>query len=343
VKAIEMHQFGNAEVFTLGFPEKPIPLEKQVCIRIKAASFNPVDYKIRKGWYPLNPYQILGCDCSGIIESIGPNTSEFSVGDEVYAMCGSFFHCSNGSYAEYACVPVELVAKKPKSLSYEEAAAIPLAAMTAYRATLASMPFQKTNAVFVAGIGGGVGTFVAQFLKIAGVSKIYTIARDQKSAESLHKNQGIPLDRIFIYSEISLEELCGRLLKANGEKLFDITIDLIGGAMKKLCLELTGYSGHFSTIVPEADSQWDIWSENSIPRGRNLSIHQVAIGAELSSPSRQDWRIYNKHMALITSWIEQGLLKPQIENVGPLDVHTVQRAHKLLETGQVKGKLVMTI
>ena len=259
-------------------------------------------------------------------------------------MCGSFFHSSNGSYAEYVCVPVELVARKPKNISFEAAAAVPLAAMTAYRATLAAIPLKEADTVFVAGIGGGVGTFVAQFLRYAGVKKIFTVARDQKSAESIQNCQGIVSDHILQYLGHSHHELRDRMLKMNGGQFFDVTVDLIGGSMKQLCLELTGYSGHFSTIVPEADFlSFDVWSENSIPRGRNLSIHQVAIGAELGSAHRKDWQIYKRHMALISEWIEQGFVRPKVENIGTLSVQTVQRAHSLLETGQVKGKLVMTI
>jgi len=344
MRAVEMHQFGESNVFALSSPIKPVPKEGQVSIRIKASGFNPVDYKIRKGWYPLDPHQILGCDCSGIVESLGPNTADFSIGEEVYSMCGSFFHSSNGSYAEYVCVPVELVARKPKNISFEEAAAIPLAAMTAYRATLAAISLKEGNTVFVTGIGGGVGTFVAQFLRLAGVKNIWTVARDQKSAESIQCYHEIASNRILQYFGLSPDELRERLLKMNGGRFFDVTIDLVGGFMKQLCLELTGYSGHFSTVVPEADFLFfDVWSENSIPRGRNLSIHQVAIGAELGSAYRNDWQIYKRHMVLISEWVKQGLIRPKIENIGTLSVQTVQRAHSLLETGQVKGKLVMTI
>jgi len=344
MKAIVMHQFGNSNVFVMGSPAKPMPNEGQVCIRIKAASFNPVDYKIRQGWYKMDPNQILGCDCSGVIESVGPNTKVFEAGEEVYAMCGSFFHCSNGSYAEYVCVPIELVAKKPANLSFEEASAVPLAAMTAYRATLAAAAFKAGDRVFVAGIGGGVGVFASQFLLMAGVKEIYTLAKDEESADFLQRHLGIQRDHILLYQGLTFDELKDRLLKMNDGNLFDGTLDLVGGEMKRLCLELTGYSGHFSTILPEADFPYfDVWSENSIPRGRNLSIHQVAIGAELGSTDRRLWEIYQQHMFMISESIEKGVLKPIVHTVGPFNLKTVQWAHDLLESGRVKGKLVMTI
>ena len=304
----------------------------------------PFNYKIRAGWYDVNPQQILGCDCSGVIESVGPDTHHFSVGDEVYTLSSSFFRCSNGSYEDIVSVPEELAYKKPRNLSFEEAAAVPLAAMTALRATLAVVNFQNYQSVFVAGISGGVGTFVAQYLKIMGIEKVYTLAKNAQASEYIQTQLAIPRDHILIYEGLSIDELENALLKMNNQHLFDMTVDLVGGQMKQLCLELTGYSGHFSTIVPESEfKSFDIWSENSIPRGRNLSIHQVAIGAELGSPHKGDWQIYHQHMASISAWIEQGLLKPKIQNVGTLSIQTVQKAHALLETGHAKGKLVMVI
>jgi NADPH:quinone reductase len=344
MKAVEMHKFGSKEVFEERDVPKPSPGNGEVCIQIKASGFNPVDYKLRGGWFPIDPNQILGCDCSGVIESVGEGTPSFSIGDEVYSICGSFFHCSNGGYAEYVCVPAELVAKKPANLTFEEAAAVPLAAMTAYRATLAVSAIKAGDAVFVAGLGGGVGTFAAQFLRVAGVKNVYTVAKGEKSAAFLQKELGMRRDHILIYDGLSSEELKEKLIEMNSGKLFDATLDLVGGKVKELCLDLTGYSGHFSTILPESDFQWfDVWSENSIPRGRNLSIHQVAIGAELGSQDRKTWQIYRRHMGLISQMIESGQVRPIVQNIGPLSAKTVQKAHELLEEGHVKGKLIMKV
>ncbi len=337
-----MNGFGPADLLTL--QERPIPLPKegQVRIRIKAAGFNPVDYKIRQGWYGGDPHQILGCDCSGIVDAIGSGVKQFALGDEVYGM--SFFHSSNGGYAQFTCVPVEVVAKKPRSLTFEQAAAIPLASMTAYRATLAVAAFKKGDSVFIAGSGGGVGIFAIQFIKLAGVERIYTLAKDEASALFLQENLGLTRDHILIYDGLSTEQLKEKLLTMNRGRLFDATLDLVGGDRKQLCLELTGYSGHFSTILPEKEFKFPIWNENAIPRARNMSIHQVAVGSELSSPDRTYWQVYQRHLEHISQMLENGTLKPPpIQVLGPLSVETVHRAHALLEQGRVKGKLVMVI
>lgn len=304
--AIWINRFGDASGFFIKESPIPTPKEGEVRIRIKAAGFNPVDWKVREGWYGGDPNLILGFDCSGIVDAIGPGVTRFDLGDEVYAMA---FHSSNGTYAQYTCVPSQLVAQKPAPLSFEKAAAIPLAAMTAYRAVIATGAFKKGDRVFACGLSGGVGSFATQFLKQLGVSEIVTIPSDQK-----------------------------------GDQLFDATLDLIGGEWKKLCLELTGYSGHFVTILPEKDFQMPFWEENAIPRARNLSVHQINIGAEMADPTQEKWKIYTDHLEIITQMFEEGTLEPPlVQVVGPLSVETVQEAHRLLETRKVKGKLVMVI
>ncbi|MBP7074619.1 MAG: NADP-dependent oxidoreductase [Rhabdochlamydiaceae bacterium] len=339
MKALAMTGFGSSDTFRLIDTQVPIPQENQVRIRIKAAGFNPVDWKIREGWYKdygSDDKQILGCDCSGIIDAVGPHVKEFNVGDEVYAM--TFLRSSNGSYAEYSCVPIELVYKKPSHLTFEEAAAVPLAAMTALRATSAGIPFRKEDAVLIVGVGGGVGSFAIQCIQGAGVEKIFTVAKNESSADYLVKHLGIPRSHIVLYQGVSFEELKKQLLALNGGRFFNATIDLVGKEMKKLCLDLTGYSGHFSTIVPEKDFNYPTWNENATPRMRNASLLQVMVGAELASLDRSDWKIYQQHFKQISN-----LKVPHIQVVGSLSVQTVQKAHALLEDGSVKGKLVMII
>jgi NADPH:quinone reductase len=341
MKVVALNGFGSIESFQDELREEPIPKEGELKIRIKAAGFNPVDWKIRKNWYGGDPKQVMGCECSGIIDAIGPGEKQFAVGNEVYALT---FRSSNGSYAEFSCVPRQLVAKKPSNISFVEASTVPLAAMTAYRATLAVASVKPEDTVFVAGIGGGVGSFALQFLLMAGVKEIYTVAKNEESAQFLVDTMNIPKDHILIYEGLSYDDLKEKILAMNRMHLFDATFDLVGGEMKRLCLELTGLSGHFSTIVPESNFNFPFWEENSIPRGRNLSVHQVAIGAELGSTAKNSMDIYARHLEIITKLMEEGrLLPPHVTIVGWLEAKTVKKAHLLLETSRVKGKLVMIV
>jgi NADPH:quinone reductase-like Zn-dependent oxidoreductase len=339
MKAVIMNGFGPAKKLTLGDRPTPVPLEKEVLIRIKATGFNPVDWKIRDGWYGGDPHQILGCDCSGIIDSVGPNVTRFSKGDEVYGM--AHMRGSNGTYAEFVCLPEELVYKKPTSLSFEEAAAVPLAALTAYRATRA---IKKGSTVFIAGIGGGVGSFAAQFVKIFGAKTIFTLAKEAKSAKFIQENLKVEKEHIVLYEGLSIEQIKENLLTLTKGRFFEATVDLVGGDVKQLCLELTNYSGNFSTILPEDNFSFPTWSQTSIPFAKNLSLHWVRVGAELLDDDRTTWQIYPEHFSQITEMLNKGILRPpSIEMVGSLSAEAVQKAHALLETGRVKGKLVMVV
>ena len=341
MKVIAINGFGSVETFRLESREEPFPKENEVRIRIVAAGFNPVDWKIRCNCYGGDPKQVLGFDCSGIIDQVGTNIRRFSVGDEVYAMT---LCSSNGSYAQYSCVPEELVEKKPKNLSFNEAAAVPLASMTAYRATLATSAVKEGDVVLIIGAGGGVGSFAMQFLKYAKVKTIYTVAKNEESAQFLIRTMGFDRNHILVYDTLSIEELKERLLQMNNGRFFDATFDFVGGEMKRLCLELTGYSGHFSTILPEEKFEFHFWGECSIPRGRNLSVHQVNIGAELADASRYSMQVYVQHLRIITDLLESETIKPPVITIiGTFNVKTVQDAHLLLEGRRVKGKLVMEV
>src|SRR5262245_33771579 len=116
MQAVVLETLGDVAGFKLKEVAKPAPNRNEVRIRIKAVGFNPVDTKQRSGAYPLKPPIILGADCSGVIDAVGEDFHEFSVGDEVMAIV--FGQGSNGTYAEYVCVPRSFVVHKPKNISF---------------------------------------------------------------------------------------------------------------------------------------------------------------------------------------------------------------------------------
>lgn len=343
MKVVMMTQFGSSDTLAMQEMAKPEAKEGEVRIRIKAAAFNPVDWKIREGWFGGNPQQVLGSDCSGVVDAVGPNVAQLRPGDEVYGM--TFIRGSNGSYAEYVVLPQELVAKKPKNLTFEEAASVPLAAMTAYRATWAVSSIKKGDTVFIAGVGGGVGNFAVQLAKHAGAKTIHTLAKDEKSAQFMQEKLGIEKEHITLYEKRLPAELRQTILAKNEGRLFNATFDFVGGETKKLCLELTQFSGHFATILSERENfSYPVWTPQGTPFAKTLSLHMIFVGAELIDSDRRNWAIYQQHMKAITELLESGKLqKPIISVLGTLNLPTVKQAHAMLQEGRVKGKLVMTV
>lgn len=343
MKAIVLENFGDTTNLKLKDVLAPVPKENEVRIQIKAVGFNPVDYKIRLGMYGGDLPQILGSDCSGIIDAVGSNAQDFKVGDEVYAM--PFGRSSNGSYAEFLCLPDDMVCKKPKNITFEQASCVPLAAMTAYRAITAVSSIKKGDNVFIAGAAGGVGSFAVQLARLSGAEGIFTISGSEGSASFLQNDLGFKREQIALYPGKNIEELKSVLLALNHDRFFNTTLDFVGGDRKELCLLLTEYSGHFSTALPEKEEfSVPVWGgRKSLCFSRNLSLHFVFVGAEASGGSSQ-LKIYKKHLEEITMLIEKGkLIIPAIENIGSLSVETVTKAHELLEEGHVKGKLVMRV
>jgi NADPH:quinone reductase len=341
MRAVVLEKFGGTEHFAMA--ELPDPQVKagEVRIRIMSAAFNPVDFKMRKGSYGGNLPLVLGADCSGVIDQVGPHVKGFAVGDEVVAM--PFGQASNGSYAEYVSLPVSFVAKKPKRLSFAQGASFPLISLTAFRALIASDMLHEGDSLFIAGAGGGVGSFAVELAKHVGASGIFTIARDEKSRDFLIHELGLKKEHIVLYQGLSDEALVEAVLKQNNGHHFDVVCDLVGGGRKQLCLELAQYSGRFTTIVPEKEG-FDLpaWGRGSIPFAKNLSVHFTFVGAESFSNCADAWKIYAKQLTPIAEWIEEGVLNPPaITVVGDLSVETVRTAHHLLEEGKVKGKLIM--
>lgn len=345
MQAVLLNAVGDENQFQMGDLPIPQPRAGEVRIRIKAAAFNPVDFKIRMGLYGGGAMpMVLGADCSGVIDALGEGVSQFAIGDEVYAM--PFGPCSNGSYAQFLSIPAPFVGKKPKNLSFEEAACLPLVSLTAYRALVASGALNKEGSLFMAGVGGGVGSIAIQLAQHFHGGPVFTVAGSEESKESMVRHQKIPADQILLYRGLSQDQLKDQLIAMNGGDLFAATFDFVGKEMKALCLSITAHSGHFASIVPEEPGfQLPVWIRaESQCFGKNLNLHFVFVGSEGFTGSAKSWSIYQEHLSQITELCEKKvLIPPQVQVIGPLSVSTVQQAHRLLQSNRVKGKLVMSV
>jgi NADPH:quinone reductase-like Zn-dependent oxidoreductase len=340
MKAIQIRQFGSAENFELVDIPRPVPQAGEVCVRIMAAGFNPSDYKTRRGYVGGELPMVLGKDFSGIVESCD---SGFSVGDEVYGYLGG--KCSNGSYAEYVCVPKAFVAPKPFGLSFEEAAAIPIAGLTAYECSRKANSMLN-QAVFISGGSGGVGSFLVEFCKSSGASPIVVTTGGQASSDYLIKHCGLQPEWLLNYRDYDASTLAAKAVAINHGKKFRHAFDLTGKGMKQVGCAVLDFEGTLSTIVPEDDDfTLRLWHRRFSPAfSKSASIHFVFLGARAIFGAEMDWEYYTARLCDMAKLFESHTIHlPKIQTIGELSVDTVQQAHALLEKGNVQGKIVMRI
>ncbi len=193
-KAVCIHHFGGPEVLQLEDITVPPPEDDQVVIRVHAASENPVDYKIREGSYPpISKDQlpvVLGRDVSGVVEFCGPSVRTLKKGDPVFAMVGK----DRGTYADHVMLLQSELAAKPQSLDHIHAAAVPLAAMTAWQGLFDHGGLQPGQRVLIHGGAGGVGHLAVQFAKAKGATVFTTVS--QVGHRFRARSRGRPRDRL---------------------------------------------------------------------------------------------------------------------------------------------------
>jgi NADPH:quinone reductase-like Zn-dependent oxidoreductase len=333
MKAIVLSAFGSADNFAAAELPMPEVRKGEVRIKVRAVSFNPVDYQIRKGQPEsrLVRSMILGQDLSGSVDAAHEDVSDFSAGDEVFGYVCNL--ASSGTYAEYVSVPEELVARKPASLTHEQTAAVPVAGVTASLA-LNKARADKTKSLFIAGGAGGVGTFAILLARQVGVRNLVTTAGNANSRAYLIEHCGLSEDQIVDYKDGGFIE---RARKRNGGG-FDVALDLVGGRMLSACCALLAVDGNLASIV-EAPGRDDFETLFQ----KNASFHSVGANAYSLTDDPAAWRKYREMLEHLSWLFDSGALAPPPINIlGRLSPEVVKHAHALLESNAVQGKLVMT-
>nr|MBA3823183.1 NADP-dependent oxidoreductase [Ktedonobacterales bacterium] len=201
MQAIILTAFGSSEHFRLADVPTPLPRPGEVRVRVHAAGFNPVDYQTRQGSGLTLPL-ILGLDIAGTIDALGEGVSDVRVGEPVYGYLPPS-HRSNGGYAEYACVPPAFLAPLPPGLSFAQAAALPVASLTAYQCVVEDVKLVAGQPLFMTGATGGVGTMALQMAKMLGANPIITTAGSPASATYLREVLGVESHHILQYPDRS--------------------------------------------------------------------------------------------------------------------------------------------
>ena len=196
MKALVIHSFGGPEVLKYEEVPRPEPKDDQVLVRVVAAAVNPVDTAVRQGYlrqrtgekFPM----IIGYDIAGVVEKAGAKVTKLKPGDAVYA----YLTLAGGGYAEYAVASEKEAARKPKALTFEEAAAVPLAGETAWQALIDTAKLQSGQTVLIHGGSGGVGSLAVQIAKARGAKVIATASTaNQETLKQLGVDQAIDYTR----------------------------------------------------------------------------------------------------------------------------------------------------
>lgn len=343
MRAIVLDAFGGVENFREADVPAPQPQAEQVRIRTRAAGLNPVDYKIRRNGSPWELPLILGHEAAGVVDAVGSRVRSFAKGDEVYAFLG--VPRSNGSYAEFSCIDEWFVAPKPTGLNFEQAAALPVAGLTAYECIFRKVQPEPGTPVFVAGGSGGVGSILIQLLQYLDAHPILTTAGGEESASYLTDKFRIESRHILRYAGKSLEEMRDRVVEMNDGKLVPVAYDLVGGQMKRLCVAVSALEGHIVSIVEEPDD-FTIGADGK--RGdlflHSASYHTEFVLARSLMTGRAGWELYREELDTLARLIGDEQLKcPPVTTLGDLSLETIRQGHQQLEAGHTKGKLVVTV
>ena len=316
MRAMVTPKFGGPELFEERNVERPQAGPGQVLVRVVAAGTNPVDAKFRAMGDAMGQEapMVLGADISGVVEEAGPGVTDFSAGDEVYYTPELFGPGSNGSYAEYNVAPAAIVAKKPASISHEEAAAVPLAGGTAYEALIRRMQIRVGETVLIHGGAGGVGSFAIQIAKTAG-ARVFATAGPQNQETLKALGADVALD----YTQGDLTEA---VLGASEGLGVDAVFDTAGG---DTIINSIGYTKPFGRLATILGTEGDLTPLYL----NNQTLHGVFLSRERA------------RLDELTLLIERGQVKPLVDEVLPLN--EVGKAHERLDSGHGRGKIVLRV
>jgi NADPH:quinone reductase-like Zn-dependent oxidoreductase len=304
MKAVRIHEYGDAGELKLEETPRPQISAGQILVKIRDAGVNPVDWKIREGRlkdrmaasFPLT----MGQDFAGEVTELGAGVDRFAVGDRVFGF-------ATGAYAEYAAASVSEVAKMPPSMNFETAASLPTAASTALQLIRDVVKAGKGMTILIHGAAGGVGSFAAQIARHLGAKVIGTAAdQDVSYLKSLGVEQAID------YKRERFEEKAREL---------DAVVDLVGGDTLARSYSIVKKGGTLVSTVQQVDES----------AAKQAGINASSFMMKRSAPD----------LAEIAKLVDQGVVNPRVSQT--MDLAHAKEAQELNETGQSHGKFILKV
>jgi NADPH:quinone reductase-like Zn-dependent oxidoreductase len=328
MKAFILRSFGSPDVLRLAEIDKPVPADDEVLVRVRATSVNPYDWHNMRG----EPYvarlmpgglgvrrpklSILGCDMAGQVEAIGRDVTEFRPGDDVFALL------EQGGFAEYVSVREALLAPKPKNLSYEQAAAVPMAAVTALLGVRDEGRIQAGQKVLVNGASGGVGTFAVQIARAFG-AKVAGVC----STRNVNLIRSIGADEVIDYRTEDFTQ--------SGQH-YDLLLDIAGSHSAPACRRVLTPDGTLVVVGGQAGR----WVQPAGHTFAALALRPfVSQTMRMADTARCTKR--KQHLMTLTGLIEAGKVTPVIDRRYAFE--EIQTAVRYQLEGHAPGKVVVAV
>src|SRR3954452_3272250 len=308
MKAVRIERYGNEDVMEVAEVERPTPKDNELLVKVTASAVNPVDWKIRDGlgdMFGLKPPLILGCEVAGRVETVGgPNPTgikDFAAGDEVYGYLGGY----TGGYAEYVTAPANEFVRKPKHIDFDTAAAVAVAALTAWQGIFDHGGLARDQRILITGASGAVGSMAVQLAKNNGA---YVIGTGSGRNEEFVRKLGA--DEFIDYKKAKFEEEVSAV---------DVVFDTVGGDTQQRAFQTLKRGGVLvSTVSPP-----------STEKAKEFGV-TIAMVVMMPKPDQ---------LAEINHLLERGKLKLRVATVLPLA--QVKRAHQLSASGHADGKIIL--
>ncbi|MFI5953725.1 NADP-dependent oxidoreductase [Cryptosporangium sp. NPDC051539] len=309
MRVITQQELGGPEVLTVADAPAPRPLPTEVLVRVRAIGLNPLEARLRAGEFPLlgKPPFVLGWDISGVVDE-APQTWRFRPGDEVFGM--PLFPRVAGGYAELVSAPALHLVRKPAGLSHVEAAALPIVGLTAWQGLVDLAGVTEGDRVLIHGGGGGVGHVAIQIAKALGAHVITTAGESKRTFV-----EGLGADEVIDYTAVDFAEVVRDV---------DVVLDTIGGHTVERSLGVLRPGGHLVTAVAEDDPALAATFEAAGMRFSGVAVDPDPVA-----------------LRGLVDLVERGELRVHVQETFPFE--RVADAHRLLDAGHLRGKLVLTV